>query len=82
MSMIPAIKSVSKIPVICDASHGTGRRDLVPAMTLAGVAAGAAGILLEVHANPAESLSDPDQAITPVDFMSLMRKVNSIRDVL
>lgn len=79
---IPAIKSISDIPVICDASHGTGRRDLVEPMTLAGVAAGAAGILVEVHTDPDRSLSDPDQAITPAQFQSLMDKVTKIKEVV
>lgn len=82
ISMIPAIKAITKIPVICDASHGTGRRDLVEPMALAGVAAGAGGILVEVHNDPANSLSDPDQAISPNDFEILMMKVNKIREVL
>lgn len=82
ISMIPAIKALSEIPVICDASHGTGRRDLVEPMALAGVAAGAAGILIEVHEDPANSLSDPDQAVTPKQFKKIMSKVNKIREVI
>lgn len=82
LSLIPAIKSLSKVPVICDASHGTGRRDLVPAMTLAGVAAGAGGILIEVHETPEKSFSDPDQAIDPETFKKLMTKVNQVRDIV
>lgn len=82
ISMIPAIKSLSNIPVVCDASHGTGRRDLVEPMALAGVAAGAAGILVEVHTDPENSISDPDQGITPQSFSNLMSKVNKIREVI
>lgn len=79
LSMIPAIKALSKIPVIVDASHGTGRRDLVSPMTLAGVAAGAGGVLVEVHESPDKSLSDPDQAITPNEFQELMNKVKLVK---
>lgn len=79
LSMIPAIKALSKIPVIVDASHGTGRRDLVSPMTLAGVAAGAGGILVEVHEKPDQSLSDPDQAITPKEFQDLMTKIKLVK---
>ncbi len=79
---IPSVKSICKIPVIMDASHGTGRRDLVPHLTLAGVAAGAGGILVEVHENPEKSLSDPEQAITPEDFQSLISKVKKIREII
>lgn len=82
LSMIPAVKAICEIPVIVDASHGTGRRDLVEPMTLAGVAAGAGGILVEVHETPEKSLSDPDQAITPDAFGILMRKVNKIREAI
>ncbi len=82
ISMIPAIKEITKIPVICDASHGTGRRDLVEAMTLAGVAAGAGGILLEVHENPEQSLSDSDQAITPETYKRIIKKVKAIREII
>ena len=82
ITSIPAIKSICDVPVICDASHGTGRRDLVRPMTLAGVAAGADGILVEVHDEPEKSLSDPEQAITPHEFRSLMNVVENIRGVV
>jgi len=82
ISMIPAIAQISKIPVVVDASHGTGRRDLVRAMTLAGVAAGAAGVLVEVHPTPSQSLSDADQAIAPDEFDFLMKQVRDIRKIL
>lgn len=62
VSIIPAIKRLTKIPIIIDAAHGTGRRDLVYDMTLAGVQAGADGYLVEVHPNPEQSISDSDQA--------------------
>lgn len=81
ISLIPAVKALTRIPVIVDASHGTGRRDLVEPMTLAGVAAGAGGILVEVHEDPTNSLSDPEQAITPDAFEKLMEKVNKIKGV-
>lgn len=82
ISMIPAAKKITDIPVLVDASHGTGRRDLVEPMTLAGVAAGSDGILVEVHPEPEQSLSDADQAIDPLSFERLMSKVKAIRSVL
>jgi 3-deoxy-7-phosphoheptulonate synthase len=82
ISIIPAVKQITKIPIIVDAAHGTGRRDLVAPMTLAGVAAGADGCLVEVHHEPKESLSDPDQAITPADYTELMIRVNHLRRAL
>lgn len=82
LSMIPAIKALTKVPVICDASHGTGRRDLVMPMALAGVAAGAGGILVEVHEDPQNSLSDPEQALDTETFKVLMKKTTLIRNVI
>jgi len=82
ISIIPAIKSITQIPIIVDASHGTGRRDLVTPMTLAGVAAGANGVLIEVHENPEMSLSDPDQAININEFKNLMNKINKVKEAI
>ncbi|MBY0413704.1 MAG: 3-deoxy-7-phosphoheptulonate synthase, partial [Bdellovibrionales bacterium] len=80
--MIPSIKSICNIPVIFDASHSTGRRDLVSPMTLAGVAAGANGVLVEVHDNPKKSLSDADQAIDIKSFIKLMDKIKKVRSAI
>lgn len=66
LSLIPAIKRMTAIPIIVDASHGTGRRDLVEPMTLAGMAAGADGFLVECHPEPKKSWTDTDQAF-PLD---------------
>lgn len=82
ISMIPAIKSMTQIPVIIDGSHGTGRRDLVMPMTLAGLAAGADGCLVETHHNPERSISDSDQALGFEDFSYLTESINKLREVL
>ncbi len=82
ISAIAAVREICKIPVIVDASHGTGRRDLVAPMTLAGVAAGADGVLVETHTDPENSLSDADQAIHPIDFYNLMLKVKKVREAI
>ncbi len=82
VSMIAGVKSLTQIPVIVDASHASGRRDFVEALTLAGVAAGADGLLVEVHQIPEESLSDAEQAITPHQFYNLMKKVNKLREAI
>lgn len=79
---IPSVKSICDIPVIVDASHGTGRSDLVAPLTLAGIAAGADGCLVEVHTDPRNSLSDPEQAITPKEFAILMGKVKHFYKVV
>ena len=82
VSMIPAIKTITDIPIIGDPSHGTGRRDLVEPMALACVASGADGLLIETHTSPDESLSDADQATSPESFVKIINKVNKIRSVL
>ncbi len=82
ISMIPAIKSLCNIPIIVDGSHGTARRDLVIPMTLAGVAAGAGGCLVEVHKEPSKSLSDSDQALSFDEYRNLMKKIIKLRGVL
>lgn len=82
ISMIPAFKAITQIPIIVDASHGTGRADLVSPMTLAGVAAGADGLLCEIHFDPENSISDAEQAIHPLEFEALMKRVDKIREVL
>lgn len=81
-SMIAAAKTLTQIPVIVDAAHGSGRSDLVRPLTLAGIAAGADGLLCEVHNDPENSLSDPDQAITPEQFEYLMHEVLKIKEVV
>jgi len=83
LSMIPAIHAINpNLKVIVDAAHGTGRRDLVAPMTLAGVAAGADGCLVEVHQTPEESLSDADQAIEPSQYFDLMKRAYAVRNLL
>ncbi len=82
ISMIAAIKAITKVPIIVDASHGTGRFDLVEPMTLAGMAAGADGCLVEVHNDPRNSLSDADQAIGFTDYKKLMVKINNMLEVV
>lgn len=82
VSMIAAAKTLTNIPVIVDAAHGSGRSDLVRPLTLAGVAAGADGYLVEVHYDPENSLSDPDQAISPDDYRFLVEQVWNVKDAL
>ena len=82
VSIIPAAKLITNIQIICDASHGTGRSDLVESMNCAGVAAGADGVLIEVHNDPDNSLSDKEQALSFEQFKSTMKKINKIRKAL
>jgi 3-deoxy-7-phosphoheptulonate synthase len=76
LSVVPVIKKISHLPIIVDPSHGTGRSDLIEPMSLAALSAGAHGIMIEVHPNPNESWSDPEQALSLDQFSLLMEKVN------
>jgi 3-deoxy-7-phosphoheptulonate synthase len=73
LNAVPFIKQRSHLPVIVDPSHGTGRRELVAPMARAAVACGADGIMVEVHANPAEAWSDGEQSLYPDQFAELMQ---------
>lgn len=77
LAAVPAIHELSHLPIIVDPSHGTGRRSLVPAMAHAAVAAGADGIMVEVHTNPDEALSDGKQTLEPMAFERMMKKLYS-----
>jgi 3-deoxy-7-phosphoheptulonate synthase len=72
LNVVPWIKQRSHLPVIVDPSHGTGVRDLVTPLALAGAACGADGLMVEVHNNPAEALSDGAQSLDPAGFAKLM----------
>ncbi|MDR0570290.1 MAG: 3-deoxy-7-phosphoheptulonate synthase [Clostridiales Family XIII bacterium] len=79
LSAVPVLKKKSHLPVIVDPSHGTGYWDLVYPMALAAAAAGADGLMIEVHNQPAKALCDGQQSITPFLFERLMRKVEKVR---
>jgi len=78
ISSIPVIKRFSHLPVIVDPSHAAGHYSLVPAMAKAAVAAGADGLLIEVHPNPKEALVDGLQSLTPSDFARLMEELRAV----
>jgi 3-deoxy-7-phosphoheptulonate synthase len=78
VSAIPVVKKLSHLPIIGDPSHGTGRRDMVLAMARAAVAAGADGLIVEVHPDPDHALSDGAQTLTPEQFWEMMQKVRAI----
>ncbi|MDI6756432.1 MAG: 3-deoxy-7-phosphoheptulonate synthase [Endomicrobiia bacterium] len=78
LSLVAAIKRMTGLPILVDASHGTGRRDIVLDMTLAGIAAGADGYIVEVHPAPQKSLSDADQALPLGIYPELHRKAEKI----
>ena len=82
LSVVPAIKRMSHLPILVDPSHGTGKRTKVLPMSRAAIAVGADGVLIEVHHKPEEALSDGPQAILPEAFEQLVREVDAIAHVL
>jgi len=82
LGIVPSVKEVSHLPIIVDPSHGTGRLSVIEPMSLAAMAAGADGIIIEVHCNPCEALSDKDQAMPPDMFAGLMKKLQALRSCM
>ncbi len=82
LSVVPAAKALTHLPVLVDPSHGTGRRDLVVPMARAAVAVGADGVLVETHCNPEKALSDGPQALLPSDFAQMVLQLEGIHRVL
>jgi len=78
ISAIPVVKKLSHLPIVADPSHGTGRRDKVVPMARAAVAAGADGLIVEVHPDPDHALSDGAQSLRPEQFEELMRQLRMI----
>ena len=78
LNAVPAVKQLSHLPILVDPSHGTGHWQFVEAMALAGVAAGADGLIIEVHPRPEEALSDGPQSLKPERFAALMQHVRKI----
>jgi 3-deoxy-7-phosphoheptulonate synthase len=82
LNAVPVLKALTHLPVLVDPSHGIGVRAHVPAMARAGVAAGADGIIVEVHPRPDRALSDGAQSLTPPEFGELMRQVGTIASAI
>jgi 3-deoxy-7-phosphoheptulonate synthase len=82
LSAVPVLKQLSHLPVFVDPSHGTGRWDLVAPMALAGIAAGADGLLIEVHSHPEVALSDGPQSLKPEKFAALMRDLKKVAQAI
>jgi len=80
LSAVPAVKELSHLPVIVDPSHGTGRRELVIPMAKAALAAGADGLMVEVHPDPPNALSDAAQQLTPAQFLSMVDSLELSRE--
>jgi len=82
LAAVPAVRRISHLPVIVDAAHGTGRNYMVTPLARAGVAVGADGIMIEVHARPDEALSDGAQSLTLDEYEQMVREVSSIHKVI
>lgn len=82
VAAIAVVHGLSHLPIVADPSHGTGHRDMVPAMARAAVAAGADGLLVEVHPNPERAMSDGAQSLYPEQFEKMMREVAAIAEVI
>jgi 3-deoxy-7-phosphoheptulonate synthase len=82
LSAIAVVHGLSHLPIVADPSHGTGHRDMVPPMARAAIAAGADGLLVEVHPNPERALSDGGQSLFPEQFDRMMREVTAIAEVI
>jgi 3-deoxy-7-phosphoheptulonate synthase len=82
LSAVPAIKELTHLPIIIDPTHSTGRVNLIGPMSMAAVAAGADGIIVEVHHKPEEALCDADQALTPVLFADIMGRLRPLRSFM
>lgn len=78
LSAVPVLKRLTHLPVVVDPSHGVGKWDLVAPMSRAAIAAGADGLMIEVHSRPEEALSDGEQSLNPEAFRKLMRELRPI----
>ncbi|MEK6677092.1 MAG: 3-deoxy-7-phosphoheptulonate synthase [Planctomycetota bacterium] len=82
VSAVPVIQERSHLPVFVDPSHAAGKRDLVPPLALAGIAAGAAGAIVEVHSCPERALCDGPQAVLPKNFVRMMEQLRQIAEIV
>ena len=82
LSAVAAVKELSHLPIVVDPSHGTGRWKMVAPMARAAIAAGADGLIIEVHPHPEKALSDGDQSLTPDAFKDLMQSLGGIAKVM
>ncbi|MBI5640249.1 MAG: 3-deoxy-7-phosphoheptulonate synthase [Nitrospirae bacterium] len=82
LSAVPVLKQLTHLPVVVDPSHGVGKRDLVAPMAKAAVAAGADALLIEVHTNPEEAMSDGEQSLKPEQFERLMKELKPVAEAV
>ena len=82
LSVVPAVQSLSHLPIIVDPSHGTGKRDKVLPMAVASIAAGASGLLVEMHPDPERALSDGYQSLDPAEFAEMADECRAVAELL
>ncbi len=82
LNAVPTLKQITHLPVVVDPSHGTGVAKFVPAMAAAGLAAGADGLIIEVHPDPRKALSDGAQSLTPPEFSQMMARLKRIAEAM
>jgi 3-deoxy-7-phosphoheptulonate synthase len=82
VAIIPALKAVTHLPILCDPSHGTGRVDLVEPVSRAAIAAGADGLIIEVHPDPEEALVDGAQSLTIEAFRRLVASCRRVAEAV
>lgn len=82
LSIVPCVKEISHLPIIVDPSHGTGRLSIIAQMSLASMAVGADGLMIEVHYDPSKAICDKDQAMPPAMFTALMKKLGRLNSCM
>ena len=82
INAIPVLKSLTHLPVILDPSHATGHANYVTAVAKAAIAAGADGIIVEVHQDPPHALSDGKQSLTPENFSDMVKKIRAVAEAV
>ncbi len=82
LATVPLVKELSHLPIIVDPTHGTGKKSLIESMTRAAIAAGADGVMIEVHPNPSEALSDAQQQLTPAEFKELLKNIEPVANAM
>ncbi len=82
LSIVPAVQTLSHLPIIVDPSHGTGKRDKVVPMALASIAAGASGLIVEMHPAPERALSDGYQSLDPGQFAEMVEECHALSELL
>ncbi|MCS6828062.1 MAG: 3-deoxy-7-phosphoheptulonate synthase, partial [Caldilinea sp.] len=82
LNAVPVLKQQTHLPIVADPSHGTGLRELVPAMSRAAVAAGADALIVEVHPDPDTAVSDGRQSLTLEDFAVLMKSLRRVAEAI